>query len=406
MVNTGVYRSVDGGNTFTPISGTLPQAGVTQLLADPTNANTFYAALGTAGIFRSDNGGLTWVQIDNGAANGVTTLATAQNVLLAISHGTITRQNQPMTVTALYAAVVGPETPTDPNSPLVTTVFRSTDATSNAPTWAPMDMPGTTKAGFFVGLTPNGDTTKFSFVADPANPDIIYIGGETQPDTSEEVGGPERGTFGPANEVGATAYTGRLFRGDASQARGPSPDTPSLSNQWTPITDRFAEGTGPHSDSRSLIIAPNGSLIETDDGGVYRLSDPNPANPTNAPNPPAGPWTSLNGNLRVSEFIGISYDPLNRVLLGGTQDNGTPFQSADGNPVWDMHLSGDGGYTLADVFPGTTTTLSAKVDKNTPVTTTLTVASAAGFPTSIPFTSAAPTARGRKPTPGASTSGP
>src|SRR5262249_57891017 len=93
-------------------------------------------------------------------------------------------------------------------------------------------------------------------------------------------------------------------------------------------------GTSPHADSRSLLVAPNGDLLETDDGGIYRRS-----NPTSS----TGVWTSVNGNLRVSEFVGIAYDPVNNVIIGGAQDNGVAVQSAYGDRKWREVMGGDGG---------------------------------------------------------------
>src|SRR5262249_6702534 len=77
------------------------------------------------------------------------------------------------------------------------------------------------------------------------------------------------------------------------------------------------------------------------------------ANPTSD----QGVWTSLNGDLRIAEFIAITYDPLNHVLIGGTQDNGSSVQSAPGNLGWRNAIQGDGGYAQAEGSPdGTSVT--------------------------------------------------
>jgi hypothetical protein len=69
----GVYRSTNGGSSFTRISGAagsgLPSAGVSSLVADPGNADRFYAAVphissATAhGIYKSTDGGQTWALV-------------------------------------------------------------------------------------------------------------------------------------------------------------------------------------------------------------------------------------------------------------------------------------------------------------------------------------------------------
>jgi hypothetical protein len=73
----GVWRSIDNGESFHRISGNatagLPDAGVTSLIGDPLKPKVFYAAVPQAsqgsppgGIYRSDDGGLTWKNISDG----------------------------------------------------------------------------------------------------------------------------------------------------------------------------------------------------------------------------------------------------------------------------------------------------------------------------------------------------
>ena len=75
--HSGVYRSTDMGNSFTRISGAagsgLPDAGVGSLIADPSNTSRFYAGVqsrfgggSNAGVYRSDDGGLTWTSVSSG----------------------------------------------------------------------------------------------------------------------------------------------------------------------------------------------------------------------------------------------------------------------------------------------------------------------------------------------------
>jgi hypothetical protein len=68
----GVWRSLDGGTTWTNIA--LPGASMTGLVMDPTNSQILYAAAGWFqgnsfnGIYRSTDGGTTWSFSGNFAA--------------------------------------------------------------------------------------------------------------------------------------------------------------------------------------------------------------------------------------------------------------------------------------------------------------------------------------------------
>src|SRR5262249_47301075 len=61
----GVYRSTDGGKTWTAASGLPSNVDVYALTTLPDN-QTVYAALIGAGIYRSKDGGQTWAAVNGG----------------------------------------------------------------------------------------------------------------------------------------------------------------------------------------------------------------------------------------------------------------------------------------------------------------------------------------------------
>jgi hypothetical protein len=226
----------------------------------------------------------------------------------------------------VYAAIA--------NSGRLAGLFRSGDGGA---TWAAMDLPTTTEAGGAVfGIHPGGQASiHMSIVADPTDPNIVYVGGDRQPFFTEGGGS---GPFFP-NSIGAENFSGRLFRGDASQPSG---------SQWAHLTssrDLGAPGGGtasnssPHADSREMVFDAAGVLVEVDDGGIYRRTQPRSD---------AGDWFSLNGNLAVTEIHDGSYDRNSDVHFSGNQDNGTTYQVVPQDPVWALLLSGDGGDVQID----------------------------------------------------------
>ncbi len=67
----GVFRSTDGGNTFThlivePADSNAPCYGLVA-----TNAATIYAGLSFRGVYKSFNGGFTWTKLPSGGPNGL-----------------------------------------------------------------------------------------------------------------------------------------------------------------------------------------------------------------------------------------------------------------------------------------------------------------------------------------------
>jgi len=82
--------------------------------------------------------------------------------------------------------------------------------------------------------------------------------------------------------------------------------------------------------------ATSGALLETDDGGIFRRTTPSSTSPL-----AYGDWTSLNGDLQVTEEHSCFYDHAAQVIFCGNQDNGDSQQSAVGSTTWNMVPQGD-----------------------------------------------------------------
>jgi photosystem II stability/assembly factor-like uncharacterized protein len=311
----GVYRSADGGATWTRISGTdgLPSGAVSDLTGDPRDPRRFYATIlqptGTH-LYRSDDGGLTWAPKEEGLFGN---LEPGARIMLAI-HDDPGHDVVYAAVLILPTSVtVGP----DGNhfNGRLAGLFRSTDQGEH---WTAMALPGDADGGIFL----NGQTTvQFAMAADSTDPNVVFVSGDS-----------EEPPFPKAN--GTTGYVDRSFRGDASLPPA---------RQWTALDGNGAGGTAPHSDSRDFAFDARGDLLQADDGGIYRLINPDAA-------PDAGPrhWVAVIGDLGVTELYSVAYDDLNHVILGGAQDTGVAEQFAPGSFAWQQFQSGDGGVVQVD----------------------------------------------------------
>ncbi|MEI9986416.1 MAG: hypothetical protein WDN69_26530 [Aliidongia sp.] len=66
----GLFKSTDGGASWTESDSGLPQHGFTlftDLAIDPQTTSTLYAGTQDAGVFKSTDGGATWNAVDNGS---------------------------------------------------------------------------------------------------------------------------------------------------------------------------------------------------------------------------------------------------------------------------------------------------------------------------------------------------
>jgi photosystem II stability/assembly factor-like uncharacterized protein len=287
---TSLYRSTDGGLTFTNIAGTngLPVAAFDSIAEVPGNINRFYIGSPANGVYRSDNMGATWTNVSAGLLNNTTGIGTnASRVGLAVHNLN--------GVEAVYAAVI------EKSPSGWTYTYFSTNGGVN---WISIGGVAYYLAGY----------NHFSFTADSSNSTLAYIGGT-----------------GDNN----------IWRIDRSKiGNGP----------FTSLTGRgITNAKTVHVDSHSMTMDASGNLIECDDGGIYLLPRSAATTGTNVVDlGGTGGWRSLIGNLQLTEFWSIGYDPLGKVLLGGSQDNATAEQKSPGSQSWQLSLCCDGGPVAVD----------------------------------------------------------
>ncbi len=277
----GIYRSSDGGATWVNV---LPRGPGTAVVFDPTNGNTAYAAVDRVGVFVSTDAGQTWT-----GRNG-----TSPNTLPSFNIGRTELTIDPSNPATLYAGV------SSVAGQNLLGLFKSVDGGNH---WS--QLLGTPQ---YCNSQCNYDNV---VRVDPANYNVVYVGGAA------------------GNDNVHTLW--RSLDGG---------------NTWAEVS-QGANGVDLHVDHHEIAFAADGSLLYVgNDGGVW--CTPNgTTSPVN--------WTNLNPSLAITQFYpGISIDPTTATrTLGGTQDNGTTEYA--GSLAWNgLDPCGDGGYTAIDpIAPST-----------------------------------------------------
>ncbi|MDA9942551.1 hypothetical protein N9C62_08090 [Luminiphilus sp.] len=339
--NFGIFRSTNGGNTFTQISdgtGTgLPGGVAFDLAQDPNDSSVLYTAItytytSSNGVYRSTDTGATWTKVSSSAMDEKIINGTTGNIEISVGLNT----------SAVNVGIL--------NSGQLRNggVFQS--PTGLADSWVAMDTPLTNEGGGSVGTNP----TYKPQAGEPGGQGAIHfsiLGGETS--TQVFVGGDRQPAGfedkeGFPNAIGAVNFSGRLFRGDSSIAAtglAPSPQWKHLthvSDAGSMTGGGTASSSSPHADSRDMAHDAAGDLIESDDGGIYVRTSPNSN---------TGDWFSINGNLQITEQHSIAYDPVSNIIISGNQDTGTSQQSTAGSLVWDTVSQADGGDVAVSINP-------------------------------------------------------
>ena len=311
--NDGIFRSTDTGATFLQISDGdgsstgLPRGITHDLAGDADNPDRLFTGVvgadafgGANGIYRSTDTGATWEKVSDPAIDPLI-LGSTNNIEIAVGPSD-----------AVFVILV--------NAGRAIGVFRSGDSGDS---WTAMDVPGTPT----LGLHPGGQgSLHLSIAADSSNANLVYVGGDRQ---------------GFPNAIGATDFSGRLFRGDAAGAPGSQWVHLTHSNVLGPVGGGTASSSAPHADSREIVVDANGELIQTDDGGIYRRTHPQDN---------TGDWFSINGDIQTTELHNAAYDANADVILGGAQDTGTPAQLVPDMATWASVSTADGGDVAIDVI--------------------------------------------------------
>lgn len=298
----GLYRSIDGGNSFSLVSGTsgLPSGAVTSLVADPANPNRFYAAMTSVAtpnqtaVYVSNDLGTSWTPVFT-QANSSGTIKNAQQTVITLATG-------PGGSVAVAVSNVSGGLFNGTFSGL----FLSQDGGTNWHhlTAAPNVVPG--------GQTP----VDLHIAIDPANANVVYLSGDAYQTC---------GNAPPTSFCSLTAYRVVFNPGSNTSTSA------SLTFEGT-NAQNFADANTVHADSRAMAFDASGRLILSSDGGIYLRNNPQGS----------GTWQGLNGNISAFESYAVAFDANSKRAAIAAQDNGVALQSAPGSSLYNAIHQGDG----------------------------------------------------------------
>ena len=367
-VGGGVWRTDDGGQTWTPLADFMGNLAIACMAMSPQNPDVIYAGTGEgfgnvdalrgAGIFRTMDGGLNWQQLPSTASDQfrrVNRLAISPNgatILAATGVGIYRSTDQGHSWTRQSTRVAGDLDfhPTDNTRAVAGALdggaYYSTDGGA---TW--------------IRATPNLLNGRVELTYAAANSDIVYasadIGGgrllrstdggatySTRNDTTNYLG--EQGWYDNVVWAGDPTDAEFVLVGgvDLWRSTDGGATLTDISTWWSPQSA--------HADHHVILAHPqfdgnsNLTVYFGNDGGIYSTN-----NVRTVGNDPVEPringWIDLNNNYGVTQFYGAAGHEDTNVIIGGAQDNGTlRYSEAGGQQTWSEMFGGDGGYCASD----------------------------------------------------------
>jgi hypothetical protein len=353
---SGVWKTADGGSSWKPVADSFPTLSVCSIAIDPSASARVYVA-NPHGVFRSEDGGASWVQVNGNTLSGGGTLDPVAwggvllvdpanpNVLYLSSTKGVCRSGDrgaswtlslgggldtelilvPSKPGTLYATLGGGS-----NSG-ITGIYRTSDGGTSWEklTGAPAGPLPTVTEDTTISLARSGGTLYAAYKM--AKSFKLY---RTTGVTSK-VGGRLEDQWelrwSPPENLGQS-----LFNGIDADPVDPRYVYASGVNFWV-STDggkTFNESAGPHPDHHGFAPDPGSpsAIYVIGDGGIYRSSNRGAG----------GTWQFVGEGIANVEFYDIAQAPTRPGrVIGGTQDNGTVLYDG-ASTVWKEIWDGDG----------------------------------------------------------------
>ncbi|MCS7155158.1 MAG: T9SS type A sorting domain-containing protein [Bacteroidota bacterium] len=406
-VSGGLWRSADGGQSWTKVTDPEDLHSITCIVQDPRPGKTHIWYYGTGelvgnsargggapyrgdGIFRSVDGGRTWRVLESTSTRRphafdqpfdyVWNLAVdpsnwAQDELYAATYGRIFRS---LDGGRSWTAVLGAQEPSSLHTDVAVTpqgVVYATlgEASSIANVQSPSRGIWRSPDGVnWTPITPSGWPTNYRRIVigiAPSNPNIVYFLAET-PGSGVNGHSLWRYTYLSGDGSGSGGrWENRSFnlprtfdsQGSYDLVIAVKPDDPNVvfiggTNLYRSLNG-FAE---PNSFTHIGGYAPSGSGLYPNHHPDQHALQFRPSNPRVLYTGSDGGvhrtddclastvrWTSLNNGYLTTQFYTIALRPVpaDPLLIGGMQDNGTwATSSFDGQTPWRSVLGGDGAY--------------------------------------------------------------
>ncbi len=345
----GLWKTVDGGSTWRPLTDYLPTVTASGVAINPQNPQSLLLSTGDfnhwqgfgTGIWRSNNGGETWSQTNltwNPSTQFIRGGKIAYHpvdttIVLCATHSGLFRSSNGGTT---WTNIINEDIedfefkPGDPSVVYTVSETNAFKSTNSGQSFTPIQLQSAAIQ----------DITRMQIAVTPANPEVVYF-----------LGGGEEATkcwkstnSGNSFQVQHNGFTGNPLSGQVwyDMAFDVAPNNEN---------ELFAGGVQLYKSNNAgtsyTLIQPNNMHVDIhwirffddvlycgNDGGAYRSYDF------------GNTWENISLGLQITQYYDFSNSAIDLYQIsGGTQDNGTHLYK---NGNWFRYSGGDGLQTEID----------------------------------------------------------
>ncbi len=346
----GIWKTIDGGLSYSALGDNLPLSSVGNILVNPSNPNIIYISIGDhmgwwnygLGIYKSVDGGLTWTPTGlvsaytaNVAYYAMAMSPTNPNVILVARSNGLYRTSNGGVNWTLVRAGGHRDVKFKPNDS--STVYASSDDY-----WGSSEVFKSINGGnTYIQISAfNTAQTQIKLAVTAINSNVLGIttaAGSTRKYYNSLNNGTTISFVSnvPENDVIFISPTNAniIYCGSLDVYKSTNAGT-----NWTKSTHWYNNGIHPevHADQRFVASNPlNNKIYFCNDGGLYCLDES------------TSTWTELNNGLIITQFYTIAVAQTDPVfMIGGTQDNGG--RKRTGLNTWSSTNGGDAMETAID----------------------------------------------------------
>ncbi len=358
----GVWKTTDGGGSWTLLDNGLTRLGISSIVIHPTNTDIIYIGTGDRdagdapgyGVWRSTNAGDTWSPHNSGmgnrTVNEILMDPTNSDILIAATNSRIYRSiNGGSNWTQVFSGHTCKDIAFKPGDPdiIYATGTRFYRSSNNGQSFSQITSGLPTSGLQRMALAVSEDNSNYVYVLAGGSSGLVgfYRSVDSGLNFSLRSNTPNTLGYDPdGQDSGSQAWYDLVAVADPNDAETVYTGGINIykstngGTNWSLVAHWYGGGGADdiHADQHALEFSPinDTHIFSGNDGGLYRSTDG------------GNNWTDFSSGLAIAQVYKLGQSATQEdLVINGYQDNGTAIYKSG---VWNTEIGGDGFESIID----------------------------------------------------------